>query len=171
MPRIVNGAIARQRRGAWNTTVANAWGVLALEKFSAKFESKGVTGRSAASLSGAVKSLDWAAAPGGGGVSFGWPKGKGSLAVSHVGSGKPWATVQSLAAITLKEPFSSGYKIRKTLSAVKQEEKGAWSRGDVVRVTLEIEAQADMTWVVVNDPVPGGASTLGTGFSRDSRSS
>lgn len=168
MPRIVNGAIARQQRGAWNTTVANAWGVLALEKFSAKFESEGVTGRSAASLSGAVKSLDWGGAPEGGRVSFGWPKGRGSLAVSHVGSGKPWATVQSLAAIPLKEPFSSGYKIRKTLSAVKQKEKGAWSRGDVVRVTLELEAQADMTWVVVNDPVPGGASILGTGLSRDS---
>jgi hypothetical protein len=168
MPRIVNGAIARQQRGAWNTTVANAWGVLALEKFSAKFESEGVTGRSAASLSGAVKSLDWAGAPEGGRVSFGWPKGRGSLAVTHAGSGKPWATVQSLAAIPLKEPFSSGYKIRKTLSAVKQKEKEAWSRGDVVRVTLELEAQADMTWVVVNDPVPGGASILGTGLSRDS---
>jgi uncharacterized protein YfaS (alpha-2-macroglobulin family) len=167
MPRIVIGAIARQQRGAWNTTVANAWGVLALEKFSAKFESEGVTGRSAASLSGAVKSLDWAAAPEGGGVSFGWPKGRGSLAVSHEGSGKPWATFQSLAAIPLKEPLSTGYKIRKTISAVKHQEKGAWSRGDVLRVTLEIEAQADMTWVVVNDPVPGGASILGTGLSRD----
>jgi hypothetical protein len=168
IPRIVNGAIARQQRGAWNTTVANAWGVLALEKFSAKFESEGVTGRSAASLSGPAKSLDWAAAPGGGGVSFGWPKGRGSLAVSHEGSGKPWVTFQSLAAIPLKEPLSTGYKIRKTLAAVKQTEKGGWSRGDVVRVTLEIEAQADMTWVVVNDPIPGGASILGTGLSRDS---
>jgi alpha-2-macroglobulin len=38
----------------------------------------------------------------------------------------------------------------------------------VVRVNLEIESQADMTWVVVNDPVPAGSSILGTGLGRDS---
>jgi alpha-2-macroglobulin len=35
-------------------------------------------------------------------------------------------------------------------------------------VHLKIEAQTDMTWVVVNDPIPAGASHLGTGLSRDS---
>ena len=44
-----------------------------------------------------------------------------------------------------------------------------WSRGDIVRVRLEIEAQADMTWVAVSDPVPAGATILGTGLGRDSR--
>ena len=34
MPRLVRGALGRMQRGRWNTTVANAWGVLALEKFS-----------------------------------------------------------------------------------------------------------------------------------------
>jgi hypothetical protein len=43
-----------------------------------------------------------------------------------------------------------------------------WKRGDLVRVHLKIEAQTDMTWVVVNDPIPAGASHLGTGLSRDS---
>ena len=27
----------------------------------------------------------------------------------------------------------------------------------VARVTLELEAQADMSWVVIDDPIPGGA--------------
>jgi uncharacterized protein YfaS (alpha-2-macroglobulin family) len=35
-------------------------------------------------------------------------------------------------------------------------------------VRLELESQSDMTWVVVNDPVPAGASILGTGLGRDS---
>ncbi|MCC7151357.1 MAG: hypothetical protein IT501_05105, partial [Rubrivivax sp.] len=43
-----------------------------------------------------------------------------------------------------------------------------WSRGDIVRVRLEVDAQADRTWVVVADPVPAGASVLGTGLARDS---
>ena len=36
VPRLVRGALGRQQRGHWNTTVANAWGVLAMEKFSAR---------------------------------------------------------------------------------------------------------------------------------------
>ena len=36
---MVRGAIGRQQFGHWNTTVANAWGVLAMAKFSAAFES------------------------------------------------------------------------------------------------------------------------------------
>jgi len=35
-------------------------------------------------------------------------------------------------------------------------------------VTLDIDAQAEMTWVVVSDPVPGGATLLGSGLGRDS---
>jgi uncharacterized protein YfaS (alpha-2-macroglobulin family) len=37
-----------------------------------------------------------------------------------------------------------------------------------VRVHLDIDAQTDMTWVVVNDPVPAGATILGSGLGRDS---
>jgi uncharacterized protein YfaS (alpha-2-macroglobulin family) len=35
-------------------------------------------------------------------------------------------------------------------------------------VRLEIDAQSDMGWVVVEDPVPAGASILGGGLGRDS---
>ena len=53
--------------------------------------------------------------------------------------------------------------------AVEQKEKGRWSRGDVLRVRLDIDAQSDMSWVVVNDSIPAGASVLGTGLGRDSQ--
>jgi hypothetical protein len=81
----------------------------------------------------------------------------------------PWATIQSLAAVPIREPLSSGFRIRRTVSAIEQKEKGIWSTGDIARVKLEIESQADMTWVVVNDPLPAGAAILGTGLGRDSR--
>jgi uncharacterized protein YfaS (alpha-2-macroglobulin family) len=51
---------------------------------------------------------------------------------------------------------------------VEQKDKSRWSRGDVARVKLEIEAQSDMTWVAVNDPVPAGTTILGSGLGRDS---
>ena len=69
----------------------------------------------------------------------------------------------------MKEPFSSGYKIKKSLIPIEQKQEGKWSKGDVIRVRLELEAQADMTWVVVNDPIPAGAGILGTGLGRDSQ--
>jgi uncharacterized protein YfaS (alpha-2-macroglobulin family) len=119
-------------------------------------------------LSGKHKYLSWDSSPIGGSLSFGWPKGTEPLTVTHAGAGKPWAIIQSLASIPLKAPLSTGYKIRKTLTPVSQREKGVWSRGDVIRAKLEIEAQTDMTWVVVNDPVPAGSAILGTGLGRDS---
>ena len=43
-----------------------------------------------------------------------------------------------------------------------------WHRGDVAQVKLEIDADADMTWVVVEDPLPPGAVVLGSGLGGDS---
>jgi alpha-2-macroglobulin len=169
MPKLVRGALGRQYRGTWNLTTANAWGVLAVEKFSKKFEAVPVTGKSSAVMAEETKSIVWDASHEGKGMMFGWPKTKEKLTVTHEGTGKPWAVIQSLAAIPLKEPFSSGYRIKKTLIPVEQKSEGKWSRGDVVRVNLEVEAQADMTWVVVSDPVPAGSIILGTGLGKDSR--
>ena len=76
--------------------------------------------------------------------------------------------MQSLAAIPLKAPLRAGYSIARSVTAVEQKDKVKWSRGDVVKVHLEIDAQTDMTWVVVSDPVPGGATILGSGLGRDS---
>jgi hypothetical protein len=175
IPRMVRGALGRQHFGAWNTTVANAWGVLAMEKFSRKYESESVSGTTSAELGSTRRVVDWGKAAQGGSVLLPWPKekgkgkGKGTLKLAHRGGGLPWATVQSLAAVPLKKPFSSGYSVKKTITPVQQKAAGRWSRGDVVRVTLEVEAQSDMTWVVVNDPILAGGTILGSGLGRDSR--
>ncbi len=170
LPRLVRGSLGRRHKGRWNTTVANAWGVLALEKFAQRFEAAPVAGKTGASLAGQHgKELDWSRSAQGGELAFGWPPARETLNVAHVGGGKPWLTVESRAAIPLKQPFSSGFKATKTVAAVEQKAKGRWSRGDVLRVRLDLEAQSDMSWVVVDDPVPAGASILGTGLGRDSR--
>lgn len=91
------------------------------------------------------------------------------VALEHAGGGKPWAVVTSTAAIPLEAPFGNGYRVRKTYLPVVQKVKGSWSRGDIARVRLECEAQSDMGWVVVDDPIPGGAAILGGGLGRDSR--
>jgi uncharacterized protein YfaS (alpha-2-macroglobulin family) len=164
---LLNGTLARQRRGAWLTTTANLWGVLALERFAAQFESVSVAGRSTLQLAGATRTLDWAAKPGGDVLSLPLA-GAGTFTAQHTGTGRPWLTVQSLAAVPLKAPLSAGYRISKTMTAIERKVPNAWSRGDTVRVRLEVEALADMSWVVVADPIPAGATLLGSGLGRDS---
>jgi uncharacterized protein YfaS (alpha-2-macroglobulin family) len=102
-----------------------------------------------------------------------WGKtGKDTLGVTHQGSGKPWLTLQSVAAVELKAPFNAGYQIKKTITPVEQANKnlpaGSYTRGDVLRITLEVNASADMAWAVITDPVPAGATILGSGLGRDS---
>ena len=167
-PKIANGLLGRMKRGHWDTTLANAWGLLAVKKFETLYESVPVTGRTDATLDKKSESIDWTKSPAGKEVLLPWPKKKEILQITHQGSGSPWATIRSLAAIPLKQPVSSGYTIRKTWIPVEQKNRKTWSKGDVVRVHLDLESQADMTWVVVNDPIPAGSMILGSGLGRDS---
>ena len=162
------GALGRQRGGAWLTTTANLWGSLALDKFSAKVESVKVTGRTSAVLGGGSGAVDWAKSVDGGSIKLAWPLQPSPLTVAQDGTGKPWLSVQSLAAVPLKAPIRAGYNVARSVIAVEQKDKEKWSRGDVLRVRLEVDAQNDMTWVVVSDPVPGGATILGSALGRDS---
>jgi alpha-2-macroglobulin len=169
IPKLVSGAVARQKRGRWDTTVSNAWGVLAMKKFSNQFEKTPIAGISTADMDGKIQTLDWSSSAKGKTFSFAWPAQPSSLKLRMSGNGEPWATVRSIAAIPITSPISSGFKIKKTLTPIEQKQRGAWSKGDIVRIKLELEAQSDMTWVVVNDPIPAGAAILGTGLGRDSQ--
>ncbi len=198
LPRMANSFISRQKNGAWHTTTANLWGAMALERFSRIYESTPVTGVTEATMGGKSATVDWSrvakvqdavAAKALEGQQLGdkplqigqwlnntmdlpWGSGKQNLSVQQKGTGKPWLTVQSLAAVPLTAPLSAGYQITKTITPVEQANKslpaGQYTRGDVLRVTLEINASTDMTWVAVTDPVPGGATILGSGLGRDS---
>ncbi len=196
--RLANGFIGRQQRGAWLTTTANLWGGLALEKFSKKFESTPVTGLTTASLGAAKAQVDWSrvervqAGDAGGApnqtTAFGAPASPGqlrnnsmfmpwpaspaahdTLLVTQAGSGKPWLTLQSVAAVPLKAPFAAGYALKRSITPVEQAVPGLYTRGDVLRVSLEVNASADMTWVAITDPIPAGATILGSGLGRDSQ--
>ncbi|MFO1418887.1 MAG: MG2 domain-containing protein [Methylotetracoccus sp.] len=168
LPRLVSGAIGRQSRGHWDTTLANAWGTLAMEKFNASFQAQPVAGKTAATLGLTRQSADWAPETRQAELDLDWPDRETWLELDHQGSGAPWVTIQSRAAIPLTRPDFNGYSIKRTIVPVEQRKAGTWSRGDVARIRLEVDAQADMTWVVVDDPVPAGATILGGGLGRDS---
>ncbi|MGH8584409.1 MAG: alpha-2-macroglobulin family protein [Gammaproteobacteria bacterium] len=166
LPRMARGALGRQRKGHWDTTTANAWGVVAMERFSQRFESEPVTGATTVRLATMEETRLWkdeARA-----LQLPWPEVASRLSVTHTGTGRPWAFIESRAALPLREPYSSGFKIERSVAPIEQHVSGRWSRGDVARVSLQLEAQADMGWVVVDDPIPAGSSVLGTGLGRDS---
>lgn len=164
--RLMSGALARQQRGHWNTTVANAWGVVATRAFSQKLESQPVTGQSRASLDGKTVTRDWREEKGGGLLP--WPAGAQTLTLEHQGQGRPWVTLSSQAAIPLKAPLNAGYRITREISPISQAQPGVWHRGDLMRVKLSVDAQTDMAWVALLDPIPAGATILGTGLGGDS---
>lgn len=164
IPRLVRGAMGRQQYGHWRTTVANAWGVLAMEKFSAAFESTPVTGATDLRYAGKDTQVAWPVTEASEVTSLPWRDGLSSLDVAHRGTGAPWVMIRATAALPLDKPLSSGYKTTRTVTPIEQRTPGRWSRGDVARVKLQIEAQSDMSWVVVDDPVPAGATILGSGL-------
>jgi len=208
LPRLTAGALGRMRQGHWDTTTANAWGVLAMDKFSAQYEKTPVGGTTSAGLNGKTRSLDWQKAPAGGTLSFNWPTGKENLQVTHNGPGAPWATIGATAALRLTKQISSGFQVKRAVTkvggdaAAGYEDAGTGGQGrggaagapgtgkngggdshtspashgrsdrfnvgDIIRVRLDMEAQSDMTWVVLNDPIPAGASILRTGLGGDS---
>ncbi|HYH41801.1 MAG TPA: alpha-2-macroglobulin family protein [Burkholderiales bacterium] len=166
--RLVRGTLSRQRRGRWGTTVANAWGTVALARFSEAFEKVAASGTTSITLAGT--SIPVKVAPEAQTRDLEWPAGRESVTVTHSGAGAPWAIVQSRAALPLKAPLFTGYSVKRTVTPVEQKDRSGYSRGDVYRVTLEIDAQSDMTWVVVDDPIPSGGLILGSGLGRDASS-
>ncbi len=167
LPRLVRGLLLRRQGGRWDTTTANAWGMVAARTFADRFEAQPVSGVTGTTLSRG-RDWNWTEAPDGGAIELPWPAAPATLRLRHDGGGAPWATIESLAAVPLAESVSRGYTVRRSVEPVVQAVPGQWRRGDVARVTLEIDAAADRTWVVVDDPVPSGASILGTGFGTDS---
>ncbi len=167
LPKLVRGAIARQTRGAWSTTVANAVGTLAVQRFAAVFEPEPVDGSTVVALAGHAQQGDWVRHPTGQTLQFPWPEETATLRVQHRGSGRPWVLTRARAAIALEEPLSSGFSIRRTVTPLEPREDGIARVGDVFDVRLEVQSATGHGWVVVEDPVPAGASFLGRGFANE----
>lgn len=175
-PRLALGLLGRFKAGHWMTTNANLLGSLAIDRFSQAYERDPVAGTTAAVLRDArgletARAVDWTAAGRGGSVELAWPEDRrqAQIGLAHDGTGKPWVTVQTLAAVEAKAAQSAGFRLERLLEPVQVRQPGAFSRGDVWRVKLKVTPSAAANWVVVNDPVPAGATILGSGLGRDSQ--
>lgn len=168
VPKLVAGVLARQQAGRWNTTTANAWGALALERYRDRFEAVRPAGKSYAVLGKEGRLIDWSAFPRGATAFLPLDATPATLHLKHEGQGEPYASVSIVAAVPIKAPVARGYKVSRELRAIDRKVAGKWSRGDVVRVRLTLDAHDDMGWVVLDDPVPAGASILAASGKRGS---
>jgi hypothetical protein len=157
-PRLARALVQGQSQGHWDTTPANALGRLALAGFAAKFEKEQVSGRTTVALGPAQQVATWPApAP------LRLPAATAPLAISHAGSGQPWAMVSLSAAVPATKLVANGLSLRRQIVPIRQSVPGRWSRGDVLAVRLTIQARAQTAWVALTDPVPAGATILGGG--------
>ncbi|MCW4462141.1 MG2 domain-containing protein [Sphingomonas sp. BT-65] len=163
-PKMMVGAALRQQRGHWDTTTANAWGVIAARKFSTTYPASAVAGITTASLGGQSVTRSWPLPDPQRSFVMALPAvgQQTPLTLSQSGGAGPWAMVQVKAAVPLTQPLSAGYRLSRKTEVVQAKTKGVLTRGDVIRVTLTVEATADRNWVVIADPVPAGATVLGS---------
>ena len=158
-PRMMIGVALRQMHGHWDTTPANAWGTIAVRKFTRAYPGS-ATGLTVASL-GAHNVISNALQPPI--LHLPLPSAPGALLLRHDGAAGPWATVSVRAAVPLKAPSFAGYRISREVSFLQRQRPDRISRGDVMRVRITVDAPVDRTWVVIDDPIPAGASILGAG--------
>lgn len=168
-PRMMIGVGLRQQRGHWDTTPANAWGSLAVRRFEAAYPSA-AAGTTTGRLGSETQTRMWPRLPTGGGrpepaapMSFALPAGPGSLVLTHSAQPRPWATIAVRAAVPLTAPAFAGYRVSRQVAFLERKRPDSLSAGDVVKVRISVEAPVDRTWVVIEDPVPAGASVISGG--------
>jgi len=160
-PRMMVGVALRQRRGHWDSTTANAWGTIAARRFAGLYPPGAISGTTSVSLGNASRAASW---PGGGTLPFfklPLPNQPTPLVMAHPGNTGPWAQVSLSAAVPLRKPLFAGYRIARQVTPIQQRIPGKLTRGDVLRIRLTIDATAERNWVVVSDPIPGGATIVG----------
>ncbi|MCX6130069.1 MAG: hypothetical protein NTX25_13520 [Proteobacteria bacterium] len=163
--RMLEGLLHRQKKGAWSTTVANAWGTLAFKRYLKVHPPAGSDSKVSVVWQDKTQSVGLKDKEP---THLAWPKKRETLTLNREGTGEVWTTALSRAAVPLREPFQAGYRLEKTLQPVEQKIKGKWSRGDIVKVSFAMEAGSDQTWVVLADPIPAGARILNASLRDDS---
>ncbi|MDE0878581.1 MAG: MG2 domain-containing protein [Sphingomonas bacterium] len=159
-PRLMVGTALRQSRGHWDTTTANAWGAVAARRFAALYPAQTITGTTQLGYAGRSIARGWPLADSARQVTFPL-KGAGPLTLSQAGGQGPWATISLSAAVPLQKPLAAGYRLMRKVEVVQARRKGQLTTGDVLRVTLTVEASAERNWVAISDPVPAGATVIG----------
>lgn len=160
-PRLMVGVAQRQSRGRWDTTTANAWGTLAVAKFARTYPATAIAGTTTLALGARTIGKAWPLAGDARAASFLLPSAPTPLLLRQSGGAGPWASVAIRAAVPLRAPLFAGYRLSRAVEVVQRRIPGRLTRGDVMKVTLTVDATAERNWVVLDDPIPAGATIVG----------
>ncbi|MBR0553314.1 alpha-2-macroglobulin family protein [Stakelama marina] len=159
-PKMMVGVAQRLRHGHWDTTTANAWGSVAVRNFMRAYPAEAIAGVTTASLGGQSVSRKWPVSGNARTLRLPLPENQSRLTLSQAGGAAPWALVSVRAAVPLKQPVAAGYRMTRRVEVVQARTPGKLTRGDVVKVTISVNASAARSWVVIDDPVPAGATIV-----------
>ena len=160
-PKMMIGVALRQSRGHWDTTPANAWGTIAARRFASLFPASAITGTTTVTLGDQSASQSWPMLSGAGPLRLTLPPVQTPLLLTQSAGAGPWAMVSVSAAVPLTKPLNAGYKIEKSVGIISQKNKDYLTRGDVIKVRITVDASAERSWVVVNDPIVPGGTIIG----------
>ncbi|TAJ11733.1 hypothetical protein EPO56_04195, partial [Patescibacteria group bacterium] len=160
LPLLFRTLLSAQKRGHWDTTVADALATIAVQKFSSVFDKEIAEGSTQVSIAAQNLELKQNEAA----KTVAWPKGKSSVRIEHAANGKPWVTLSGLAAIPLSKPSSSGIRLEKKVIPIKVRKSGVKSVGDLFEVELTFRTESGQDWIGLIDPVPAGARILPANF-------
>lgn len=164
-PRLYQGVLARQHEGSWYLTADNAWGRLVMSKVKATYSKDKVQGSLQVEMGAQKVRHEWSK---GDAASFDlpWSEKDSEIKWQQQGEGKPWITVSSKVFVPVTKPTMAGFSMEKIITPVEQKKKGVWSVGDVAKVQIKVKSSAPQSWVVVDDPIPAGASILQSSWAR-----
>lgn len=155
--------LANASQKGWYVTATMMNVASGLKNFAEKYENEVVTGVSTITVAEQNAIAD---------VDFGkqqertfktnWTSEKANVKVQHSGQGQPWMSLQTLAAVPLTTPRGQGLMVEKVVRNVTR--GSGYQAGDMIEVTLNINASSSMTHVALHDPIPAGANILGEAY-------
>lgn len=155
--------LANASQKGWYVTPTMMSVATGLKNFAAKYETEAVRGSAVVAVKeeNASASVDFDKSQEGS-LKTAWNSDKANVTVNHAGSGQPWMSLQTLAAVPLTAPRGQGLSVEKT---VRNMTRGAgYQAGDLIEVTLTISASSSMTHVAMHDPIPAGANIMGEAY-------
>jgi len=163
IPRLMLSLMDKLAEGHWGTTTDNALGTVLSNKYSKKYEKATVTGVTTAEA-GKTYSIDWASANRQ--IKIPWSEFKGSsIKVEHKGTGNPYAFVTTTIAKPILQPQNAGIEVSKKITKLEGATDGSHV-GDLLKVEITFKPKSDTNWLVVDDPIPSGATILDTRLKR-----
>lgn len=150
----------------WYGLRTMAWVAGSLRGFGSAYEAEAVKGQSRIELveERQTQQVDWDSASPVKALNSPWKSDQESVVVSHSGLGYPWVSVQALTAVPLTTSQGQGLSLEKEVKNVTSGSSDNHQPGDIIEVTLKINAASNTSHVALSDPIPSGSNILSEAY-------